>query len=169
VNLKSIAIAAVLAGPIIGLAAPAPRGDGPAPDPDVSAPVAYKDLMLVLVTKDGAAAVTFGGASANGNEVEYIFRYESADGKKKLSGTGKLFERRLGAAGGYDPEGLYIVAGPMKLLWSKGGEERGWIYYALEVMSVHLAHGDNFKRRVHKFGQLESAVEELNLRRYMKK
>jgi hypothetical protein len=165
-----VLLATALVGASTGTAAPLPRGSAPAPEPDVSAPVAYQDLMLILVTNDGAAAVIFDTVPANGNGVEYSYRYESADGKKKLSGNGKLFERRLGGAGGYDPAGLSITAGPVAVKWSRGGTDRGWIYYAPEVVTVHVAHADNFKGRVHKHGPgLESKVEELDLRRFMKK
>jgi hypothetical protein len=170
VNVRLMVVAAALSGPAVGGAAPIPRGPGPDPAPDVSAPVAYRDLMLVLVSKDGAAAIIFDDVAADGNAIEYSFRYESADGKKKLSGTGKLFERRLGGAGGYDPAGVSIAAGPVAVKWSRGGTDRGWIYYAPEVVTVHLANADNFKGRVHKQGPgLESKVEELDLRRFMKK
>jgi hypothetical protein len=167
----TLALAAVaLAGSSAGNAAPLPRGPGPDPNPDVSAPVAYRDLMLVLVTKDGAAAVIFEGTSTRGDQVEYSFRYESADGTKKLSGTGKLFERRLGPGGGFDPDGLYVVAGPVKIKWSMSGPDRGWIYYAPEVVTVHLAHADNFKGGVQKFGAgLDVEKKELDLRRFMRK
>ena len=157
----------VCLGASFGRAAPAPR-ERP-PEPDVAAPVAYSDLMLVLVTKDGAAAVIFDSVAAEGNEVEFSFRYESADGKKKLSGTGKLFERRM-AQGGYDPAGLAIKAGEVSVQWSRGGTERGWIYYAPEVVTVHLAHAKDFRDRVEKAAPAgEMKYKELDLRRFMKK
>jgi hypothetical protein len=170
VSIRLMLIAAYLAGTSVGVAAPLPRGTGPEPKPDVGAPVAYRDLMLVIVTKDGAAAVIFDGTNARGDHVDYSFRYESADGKKKLSGTGKLFERRQGPNGDFDPDGLYVVAGPAKIKWSMGGPDRGWIYYAPEVVTVHLAHADNFKGRVHNAGTaFQAKVEELDLRRFMRK
>ena len=168
-GVRLVLIAAALAGSSAG-AAPLPRGPAPDPAPDVSAPVAYHDLMLVLVTRDGAAAVVFDAVAADGSEVEYRFRYESADGKKKLSGTGKLFERRLGARGGYDPAGLSIAAGPIAVRWSRSNADRGWIYYAPEAVAVHPVHADAFKGRVHGVGPgVESEVKELNLQRFMRK
>jgi hypothetical protein len=165
-RLTLLLVAAMLAGSSTVTAAPIRGGT---PDPDVTAPVAYKDLMLVLVTKDGAAAVIFDSVAEDGNQVEYSFRYESADGKKKLTGTGKLFERRPGG-GGYDPEGLSIKAGSVTLKWSRGGADRGWIYYAPEVVTVHLAHADNFKAKVEKIGPgADAETKELDLRRFMKK
>jgi hypothetical protein len=158
------ALVAVLALGLSPVAAPIPLGAGP--PPKVSAPVAYQDLMLVLVTKDGAAAVIF-TPGATGEEVGYSFRYESADGKK-LAGTGKLFERKL-MGGGYDPDGLFVVAGPVKIEWSRGNADRGWIYYSPEVVTVHLAHADNFAERRRKLGNGVIVDTELDLRRFMKK
>jgi hypothetical protein len=152
----------------VGLAAPRPKPVDPVPS-EIPAPVAYKDLMLVLVTKDGAAAVVFNNPAADGNGVEYSYRYESRDGKKKLEGTGKLFEQKLNGRDTYDPDGLAIVAGPVKVTWSRGGAERGWIYYAPELVTVHLAHANNFKERPSKFGDGRDVTEELDLRRFMRK
>jgi hypothetical protein len=155
-------------GPLAAQAALVVSSAGFAPAPDLAAPVAYRDLMLVLVTKDGAAAVVFSPATPDGDQVGYSFRYESANGEKRLSGTGKLFERRL-ERGGFDPAGLYIEAGSAKVKWSMGNADRGWIYYAPEVVTVHLAHADNFKGRVHKVGPKVVIDQELDLQRFMKK
>jgi hypothetical protein len=148
-----------------GLAAPRPKDVDPPPR-EISAPVAYKDLMLVLVTKDGAAAVVFNDPAADGSEVGYRYRYESRDGKTKLEGAGKVFERKLNGTDTYDPTGLAIAAGPIKLTWSRGSVERGWVYHAPELESVHLAHADNFRQ---KKGLDSAVIEQLDLRRYMKK
>ncbi len=141
----------------------------PAPEPDVGAPVAYKDLMLVLVTKDGAAAVIFRDPVEDG--VSYKFRYESADGKTKSVGDGKVLERRLnGGEGGFDETLLDIKAGPISLRWSKGNQDRGWIYYAPEVLQVHLAHADEFEdHNAVKFLADDRLYKALDLKRYMRK
>jgi hypothetical protein len=144
----------VLTVSAVGVAAPLPKAVAPKPT-RISAPVMYRDLMLVIVTKEGAAAVTFSNPADDGNSVEYSFRYESADGKVKSSESGKqLFERKL-PTGGYDPAGLFIEAGPLKVEWSVGGPQRGWIYYLPEDTAVHLANVRDFK--------------ELDVRRFMKK
>jgi hypothetical protein len=148
-----------------GLAAPRPKEVEPAPR-EIPAPVAYKDLMLVLVTKDGAAAVIFNDPAADGSEVGYSYRFQSRDGKTKLDGSGKLYERKPNGQNTYDPAGLAIVAGPIKMTWSRGGAERGWIYYAPELVTVHLAHADNFKE---KKGFDSAVIKELDLRRFLKK
>lgn len=64
---------------------------------DVTAPVMYKDMMLILVTSDGAAAIVFTDVTEapdgkSVNRVVYRFRYESRDGKTKTSGSGVVFE-----------------------------------------------------------------------------
>ena len=84
-----------------------------------------------------------------------------------MAGEGKVEERRLDA-GGYDETLRDIKAGPVALKWSRGGPDRGWVYYAPEVVQVHLAHADNFEGGVRKFG--DSAVDEpLDLKRFMRK
>jgi hypothetical protein len=155
----------------MGMATPLARGQGSDPASGLSAPIAYEDLMLVLVSKEGAAAVIFDEVNNDGNAIQYNFRYESADGKKKLSGTGKLFERRLDDDRGYDPEGLSITSGPVSIKWSRGSRYRGWIYYAPEVVTVHLAHAENFKSHEQKIGFDGETimVKELDLRRFLKK
>lgn len=163
----ALVVLLTLANSSAGPTAPVPRGAGTAPE--LSAPVAYRDLMLVLVNKDGAAAVVF-NPTADGREVEYSFRYESSDGKKQ-EGSGKLFERRLKAlGGGFDPEGLSIATGPVAIRWSYGNADRGWIYYAPEVVTVHLVHAQKFKPGVRRnLAGEEVVIEQLDLRRFMKK
>ena len=99
-------------------------------------------------------------------EVDYIYRYESRVGKTKLDGSGRLSERKPNGQNTYDPAGLAIVAGPGKVTGSRGGAERGWIYYAPEIVTVHLAHADNFRPKT---GFDSAVIKELDLRRFMKK
>src|SRR5688572_3808237 len=147
------------------VAAPVPSGA--TPPPDLAAPLAYKDLMIVLVAKDGAAAVVFHDPQGAG--VSYRFRYESADGKVVKTGEGKVLEKRLnGGAGGYDETLLDIKAGPIAVRWSAGGPQRGWIYYSPETIQVHLAHAKNFEDNIPIFG--DSRIEEkLDLKRFLRK
>ena len=148
---------------------PAPPA-APPPRPDVTAPVAYKDLMLVLVTKDGAAAIVFHDPVEDGAGVSYKFRYESADGKTTKSGDGKVLERRLdGGKGAYDETLLDIKAGPIALRWSKCNLDHGWIYYIPEVMQVHMANAKNFEDYVENFGPHRIERKALDLKRYMRK
>ncbi|HJZ57021.1 MAG TPA: RNA polymerase sigma factor [Gemmataceae bacterium] len=134
--------------------------------PPVAAPVAYKDLMLVLVNKDGAAAVIFHDPEKR--SVSYKFRYESADGKTTLSGGGKVFERYTDD-GKYDGGDLHIEAGPIKIEWSVGDLNRGWIYYHPEKLSVQIAHARDFDDRVETIGDQKTDYPRLDLKRYMQK
>lgn len=148
------------------LAAPVPPGAAP---PRLSAPVTYRDLMLVLVNKDGAAAVVFSDPDEKGTAVSYSFRYESADGQTTKAGKGKLFERRL-PVGGYDPDGLSLNAGAITLEWSMGGPERGWIYYLPEALAVHIANARDFEDRFELIpGGQKQEYKKLDLKRFMTK
>ncbi|QEL14328.1 hypothetical protein [Limnoglobus roseus] len=161
-------LALILAGGVLAAvyAAPVPPG-GNNPVPDVSAPVAYKDLMLVLVTADGVAAVAFGDVDADGAEVAYRYRYQAADGKATEAGEGTLFERKVN--GQYDPAGLKIKAGPIRVTWSKGGKDRGWVYYAPEVVQVQVANAQYFADGVHDLGNQKIEYKALDLSRYKRK
>jgi hypothetical protein len=134
----------------------------------ITSPVAYADLMLVLVNADGAAAVVFGKVGAEGAEVPYRFRYQSADGKTTKTGEGKLFERRV-AGGGYDPAGLELKAGPICLKWSMGGQSSGWVYYAPEAVKVHLANARDFEDKVEDVRGRKEEYKALDLKRFMQK
>src|SRR5438045_3768355 len=63
---------------------------GPSLTP-ISAPVLYKDLMLIIATKEGIAAVVFGDEVEKG--VNYRFRFLPADSDKEQAGEGKVFEK----------------------------------------------------------------------------
>ena len=137
------------------------------PKPEITAPLAYKDLMLVLVTKDGAAAVVF--ADATETSVDYKYRYESADAKTKKTGTGKLFEKRI-EQGGFDEEGLHIVAGPVTVKWSRSSDTRGWIYYIPEAVAVHMANAENFEESVLEIpGKKNIIHKKLDLQRFIRR
>lgn len=107
----------------------------------VSAPVFYKDSMLVLVTKSGAAAVVFTKEIDGG--VEYKYRYESADGKTQKSGTGKVTEKDAPVP----KSDLFIEAGPIPLRWSHADDGKAWIYYDPSVLKVHPAKAADFEDR----------------------
>jgi len=94
----------------------------------VAAPVVYKDLVLVLATSDGVAALTFAEEIRDLTNqrfgLNYRFRYQAKGAEKVETGSGKVFE----TGGGSNGE-LFISAGPIKLKWSNGGPGKGWIYY----------------------------------------
>ena len=151
----------------------------PKKDSDIAAPIVYKDLMLVLVNSEGAAAVVFTGdidvdEVARGElrkGVSYRYRYESRDGKTTLAGDGTLFERRSrGADGEYLGGRLFINAGPIRLGWSCRDAGQGWIYYTPEEMRVHIARARLFEDTVEfpPFGERPHTVPKLDLKRFLK-
>lgn len=112
----------------------------------ISAPLVYKDLMLIVSGSQGIAAIVFPKSIESG--VEYRFRYESNDGKEHRTGNGKVFElRENGAIGGE----LTINAGPIQLEWSLGDENKGWIYYSPEEFSVQIANARQFDLSLSRF------------------
>ncbi len=129
---------------------------------DISAPLSYKDLMLVVTTGDGAAAVVFTEEAERG--VGYRFRYQSRDGKIQTPGAGQVFERYKD--GVYDGGELFITAGPIKIGWSHCDPGKGWVYYNPEKARVHIAHADTFEGGKPGFGG--HATEKLDLTRFLK-
>lgn len=88
---------------------------------DISAPIIYKDLMLVVSSHEGAAAIIFNDESERG--VSYRYRYESASGQRVLRGDGVLSEHA--DAGARSGNRVFIEAGPIRLGWSRRGENGG--------------------------------------------
>jgi hypothetical protein len=140
---------------------------------DISAPLAYKDLMLIVTSSDGGAAIVFTENAEDG--VGYRFRYESRDGKTKRDGTGRVFEKRnaLGevirnADGGIEGD-FFITAGPIKLNWSPGTADSAWIYYNPDKTRVHMAHAKRFEKttEINPFGESRD-IAPLDLKRFMK-
>jgi hypothetical protein len=128
----------------------------------VAAPVAYGDVMLIVKTSEGVAAVVFTGVSSRDSlvkgdestvEVRYQYRFLDRKTKREALGEGRVFDksRRLWIAPlhaqvidlGND---VFIRAGPIKLQWSHGNNARGWIYYAPERMSVEIGAKGDFRR-----------------------
>ena len=131
-------------------------GDKPVPAPGakgtISAPVAYEDLMLVLSTKDGIAAVAFGKEVEKG--VTYRYRFVPQGKEKEESGEGKVFEKYK-LVPTKDPDKMEVVdegsqlflkAGPIKVEWSYSMAGRGWIYYTPEVVRVQIANAKEFEK-----------------------
>ena len=106
---------------LIGLCGWLPPAMKPAPVNPVSAPLVYEETMLVLVSKDGVAAVVF-RATGDGT-ASYDYRFESKDGTETETGTRPLSERK-DAAGRYVGE-QFIKAGPIVVEWSQGDPKRG--------------------------------------------
>jgi hypothetical protein len=121
----------------------------------ISAPVVYEDLMLVLSTSQGVAAVAFGKEVEEG--VTYRYRFLPAGTGAEETGQGKVVEkyRRVPAeapdgrvvTGVVDEGGkLFIAAGSIRLEWSYSGKGRGWVYYQPEQIRVQIAHARQFEK-----------------------
>lgn len=153
-------LAAIAILPLAGIV----RAESPRQDGDISAPVVYKDLMLVFVTKDGASAVVFADEIEQG--VQYKFRYESRDGKTQLDGKGKVYFKR-DATG--NPVGVeFIITGPIRVGWSAGGKGRGWVYYNPDKERVSIAKAKRFDNYVLKNPDgREHLIKKLDLKSFM--
>jgi tetratricopeptide (TPR) repeat protein len=117
----------------------------------ISAPVVYKELMLVLSDEEGVAAIAFTSEIEYG--VKYRYRYLPKHGKEE-SGTGEVFERhgRLaddGADGKQKADAhvkLSLKAGPLHVVWSWAEAGKGYIYYHLELIRVQIANAEDFEK-----------------------
>jgi hypothetical protein len=141
--------AATWAALAVALAAP----DGPAraedrKKGDKAIPVVYDGHLLVVATADGVAAFAFAERVDKGTT--YRFRFRPADGGKEQTGEGKVFERykAVQGAGGpndvsyfYDGGELWLTAGPVKILWSRGDEKSGWLYFHPDKVRVQAVEG----------------------------
>lgn len=156
--LKLVAVMAAVLSSAVAIGADTAKRAG-----DISAPVVYKDLMLVMTNGEGTAAVIFTDHSERG--IKYKFRYESKDGKSK-SGEGAVFEKYEN--GRYAGGDLFVEAGPIRLGWSNSTPERGWIYYNPEKLKVQIAHAKFFEDRIEvRFGERHE-FKKLDLKRFMK-
>jgi hypothetical protein len=131
-----------------------PASQPPALD-KIAAPVVYEELMLILSTKEGNAAIAFGKDIEEGVTYRYRFLRKGAD--KESTGKGKVFEKyeRVPKKG---PHGeimttvidrgseLFITAGSIKLEWSYSCKGRGWVYYYPEQVRVQIADAKSFEK-----------------------
>lgn len=131
------------------------------PPERLSAPVTYKDTMLIAVTKDGVAAIVFGDPVDMGRK--YRYRFLPSDGEKEITGEGSVWETYVD--GKYDGGNLNIKAGSISFEWSQGGDERGWVYYQPEETRLQIANADRFEAHE---GFDSKKVEKLDLKRFLK-
>lgn len=130
----------------------------------ISAPVTYKDLMLIATTPDGVAAIVFGDRVENGTN--YRFRYLKRDAIEEVDGEGVVFEKYTD--GKYDGGTLTIKAGAIRIGWSRGDDKCGWIYYEPEKMRVSIASAVRFGDHDKAVRPSNSHVEKLDLKRFVK-
>lgn len=122
----------------------------------ISAPVYYEDLMLVVTTDDGVAAIDFLSEINTRKKdkthlgIEYRFRFLPRGKPDELTGHGRVFECRNIENHGTDFEAAerFIKASPIRIEWSYGDSGKGWIYYVPEQAKVHIAHSKYFERRI---------------------
>jgi hypothetical protein len=123
-------------------------------DGRVSVPVHYSDQAVVISTKDGVALVCFTDGIPEGRK--YVYRFLSKEEPaEEQRGEGAVFEKydrkpaqppdggvELTDAGGQ----LRVVAGKIALLWSLGGESKGWLYFVPEDQRVQFVKAGDFEK-----------------------
>ena len=136
------ALALVLVAPA------APVGAEPREKGDTAVEVRYDGAVLVVATADGVAAFAFTERVHLGTS--YKFRFRPKDGGKEQAGAGKVFERYKAVQGQggpndvryvYDGGDLYLTAGAVKVLWSRGGKDSGWVYFHPAKVQVQAVEG----------------------------
>lgn len=119
---------------------------------DKTISVEYDGAVLVVATADGVAAFTFTERVDKGTG--YKFRFRPADGGKEQTGTGEVFERYKAVQGPGGPNDvqylyaggeLWLTAGPVKVLWSRGGVNSGWLYFNPDKVGVETVAGADLK------------------------
>jgi len=126
-----------------------PKGSEPG---RVTAPVVYEDLLLVLASADGVAAVVFTDKVEKG--IRYRYRYESKDRRTQQTGNGLLVWRYKEVRQIKPGEFLFEDAGSE--LWFKTGsgevewmwrtDESGWIHYDPDKVRVQIASAKEFDK-----------------------
>jgi hypothetical protein len=129
----------------------------------ISAPVAYKGLMLIAVSADGVAAIVFDDPIDRGRK--YRFRFLPKDGTKEIEGSGEIFERYTD--GHYDGGKLTIRAGRIAIGWSAGGDDSGWIYYEPEKIRLQIACAKRFKDSTGAENFRNDDVKKIDLKRFL--
>lgn len=107
----------------------------------ISAPVFYKDTMVIAVSEKGVAAIVFEQPHENG--VKYRYRFLAKGAKEEVTGGGRVYE--LYTDGKYDGGELTIKAGEVGIVWSVGGLDRGWLYYEPEKLRLQVANANRFE------------------------
>jgi hypothetical protein len=100
----------------------------------VASPAVYDNCTLIIRNAEGTVIITFGAAyekEESATEKRYGVPYHSvfvsADGQSKTETDDEVYERYTNGA--YDRGKLEITSGPIRLEWSQGGKNLGWVYY----------------------------------------
>jgi hypothetical protein len=150
-KLLSKMVAAVTLLATFSFAIGAEEPEFPSSVDDISAPITYGELMLVLTNEKGVAAFVFPAEIQDG--VEYRYRYLPKGGKEE-TGNGKAFEKyrrvpgdKPGEMGVIDEGGrLFLKAGPLKVRWSYASKGKGYIYYNPKHIQVQIAGAKYFEK-----------------------
>jgi len=146
-----------------------PKAEVFAESPDnsglIGAPVMYRDAMLIVVTDEGVAAIVFHEKDAKliNHSAKYRFRFLKDAKSEEVSGTGIVLDTVN------DKEKLTIKAGPIRVGWSGGGHDRGWVYYRPEDMQICMAHANRFEDTFVTDGDVNHPIQKLDLKRFLKK
>lgn len=129
----------------------------------ISAPVFYKDTMVVAVSEKGVAAIVFEQPHENG--VKYRYRFLAKGAKEEVTGGGRVYE--LYTDGKYDGGELTIKAGEVDVVWSRGGLDRGWLYYEPETLRLQIANADRFENTYQDVEKQVIDRPQVDLRRFL--
>jgi hypothetical protein len=109
--------------------------EAPAKPKTTAGPVRYGSDVLVVKDANGVATFEFGTAFERAKEpnqklqgVSYHFTLVSPEGETK-EGDGEVYETYTNDKYDNDAGRLELEAGPLRITWSRGGDDLGWIYY----------------------------------------
>ena len=161
-SLQLVQIVGLGAEPGEGVYAASNDNSGP-----ISAPVQYRDMMLIVVTDDGVAAVVFQEKDPKliNKSARYRFRFLKDAESEEITGAGIVLDTVNST------EERTIKAGQIRLGWSGGSHDRGWIYYLPEDVQVCISEASRFEDGFLKSGVQDSngPVPKLDLKRFLKK
>lgn len=129
----------------------------------ISACIHYKDVMLIAVTSEGVAAIVFDEPVER--VVKYRFRFLKKGSASEILGEGSVFERYVN--GQYAGGKLTIRAGAIRIGWSAGGDDHGWVYYKPEATRLQIASAERFEDKDCNIGDQTIRYQKLDLKRFL--
>jgi beta-lactamase regulating signal transducer with metallopeptidase domain/flagellar basal body-associated protein FliL/biopolymer transport protein ExbD len=125
--------------------------DAPGPTSAVTSRVNYDAMVLVVSHPDGVAAFEFNDPFSEGNPqiqsrdgVRYRSYYRYDNGIDEAVGFGEVYEvfKELQ----YQQGQLQLEAGPVRVEWSQGDADGGWIYYDPRQVHCWLVSREYFEQ-----------------------
>ena len=117
----------------------------PAPRPQVSAYVSYKNNLAVVRTSDSVSIVKFTASGSRGDPVTYEYRQIVRGNGDELAGNGTVLERYITVPTGKNEVThianlgqLYVDLGVLSLEWSFQSDTSGYLYYDPTVVTVEV-------------------------------